>query len=138
MAIIKTKRNMVIAYDRQPDDVLVDVSWPAPVSDGKHLRPVSLPYAPISEYAAAVKWAISMADKMAHPIHVLPLNHRDIFNTGRFEPFRKFLASMNEQERKEVRQIVVDSCAAIMRDSNTPALRANAFKMLVRLGVVTT
>ena len=138
MAIIKTQRNMVIAYDRQPDDVLVNVSWPAPVGDGKHLRPVGLPYAPISEYAAAVKWAISMADKMAHPIHVLPLNHRDIFNTGRFEPFRKFLASMNEQERKEVRQIVVDSCAAIMRDSNTPALRANAFKMLVRLGVVTT
>lgn len=137
MAIIQTQRNMVIAYGPQPDDVLVHVSWPAPVGDGKHLRPVGLPYAPISEYKAAVDWAVDMADKMAHPIHVLPLNHRDIFNTGRFEPFRIFLANTNEHERKEVRQIIVDSWAAIMRDSNSPALRANAFNMLVRLGVVT-
>ena len=138
MAIIKTQRNMVIAYDRQPDDVLVDVSWPASFGDGTHARPVGLPYAPISEYAAAVDWAVSMADKMAHPIHVLPLNHRDIFNTGRFEPFRIFLANMDEHERTEVRQIIIDSCASIMRDSNTPALRANAFNTLKQLGVVTT
>lgn len=129
---------MVIAYDPQPDDVLVDVSWPAPVGDGKHLQPVGLPYVPISEYAAAVDWAVSMADKMVHPIHVLPLNHRDIVNTDRFESFRKFLANMNEQERLEVRQIIVDSCAQTMRYSNTPALRANAFMTLKRLGVVTT
>jgi hypothetical protein len=138
MAIIKTQRNTVYAYDRQPDDVLVCVSWPAPVGDGKHLRSVRLPYAPISEYAAAVDWAVGFADKMAHPIHVLPLNHGDIFNTGRFEPFRKFLANMNEKERAEVRQIIVDSWAAIMRDSNTPALRTTAFNMLAQLAVVTT
>ncbi len=138
MAIIKTQRNMVIAYDRQPDDVLVDVSWPAPFGDGTHATPVGLPYAPISEYAVAVEWAVGMADKMAHPIHVLPLNHRDIFNTGRFEPFRIFLANMNDHERAEVRQIIVDSWAAILRDSNTPVLRATAFNMLAQLGVVTT
>lgn len=138
MAIIHTKRNTVYAYDPQPDDVLVSVGWSAPGDDGIHRRTISLPYRPIYEYAAAVDWATNIADKMAYPIHVLPLNHRDFFNTGRFDPYRRFLANMNEQDRTEVRQIIVDSCAAIMRDSGAPAVRASAFDMLAQLGVVTT
>jgi hypothetical protein len=83
-------------------------------------------------------WAISMADQLTYPIYILPLSHRDILQPNRFAPYRKFLANMNEDDRMEVRQLVVDSCATIMRDSNTPALRANAFNMLKQLGVVTT
>ena len=138
MVAIKTKRNWVCAYDRRPDDILVQVDLIGPVGDGIHLRPKSLGCFPIANYSEWVDWAVAIADQMAHPIHVLPLNHDDIFNTGRFEPYRKFLANMNEYERIEVRQIIVDSCAAIMRDSDTPTLRADAFNILVKLGVVTT
>ena len=138
MPVIKTKRNKVVADDLEPDDVVILVAWRAPTVDGEHQRYIELPWQPISEYNETLDWAISIADQITHPIYILPLSHRDILQTSRFAPYRKFLTNMNEQERAEVRQIIVDSCAAIMRDSDTPTLRADAFNILAKLGVVTT
>ena len=138
MPVIKTKRSKVVADDPEPGDVVIQVAWRAPTVDGKHQRYIRLPWQPISEYNETLDWAISMADQLTYPIYILPLSHRDLLQTNRFAPYRNLLANMNEDDRMEVRQIVVDSCAAIMRDSNTPALRANAFNMLKQLGVVTT
>lgn len=136
MAIITTQRSTVYAYDPQDDDVFVEIGWKAPAGDGKHARPVVLPLRPISEYAACVEWAREMADKMAHPIHVVPLNHGDVLNTARWEPYRNFIASMTDQEWGELRSIVVTSCAQIMRDCDEPEVRAEAYDQLVKLKVV--
>ncbi len=138
MPVIKTKRNKVVADDPEPGDVVVQVSWPTPAGDGDNLKPFNMPWRPISEYAASLDWAVSMADKMANPIYVMPLNHREILNTSRFDPYRKLLANLSDQERGEVRQILVDACAGLMRDSEALAVRANAFDILKQLGVVTT
>jgi hypothetical protein len=132
MSIIYTKRNMDIAYEPQPDDVLVDVSLPAPARDGKHLRPLQLPYEPIANYDAAVDWAVSIADQMAYPIHVLPLNHSDILNTERFEPFRRLLRSLTDEEFGEfMRPIATAMCAELSRATYDKQLRANAYNLLV-------
>ena len=138
MPVIKTKRSKVVADDPEPGDVVIQVAWLTPTVDGKHQRYIELPWQPISEYNETLDWAISIADQLAHPIYILPLSHRDILQTNRFDPYHKFLANMNEDDRMEVRQIIVDSCAAILRDSNTPALRVDAFNTLKQLSVVTT
>jgi len=136
MPVIKTTRNRVVADDPEPDDVMVEVGWCAPVGDGRYSKPIVMPLQPISEYAAVIEWAVSIADKMESPIYILPLNHRDILNTSRFDRYRNFLASLTDQDRSAVKQIIVDSCAGVMRDSDDSTARANAFKQLVQLGVV--
>jgi hypothetical protein len=136
MPIIYTKRNMVIAYEPQPDDVLVDVSFLAPAGDGKHLRPLQLPYEPIKNYDDVVEWAISVADQMAHPIHVLPLNHSDILNTERFAPFRMLLENLTDTQRCEMRQLAISTCTEVMRDCPDQRVRADCYAMLVQLDIV--
>ncbi|KAJ8134977.1 hypothetical protein OY671_011810, partial [Metschnikowia pulcherrima] len=73
MAIINTERNRVHAHAIGDDDVFVRISLLGYDEAGarvvRHSR-----YEPITEYQAAVDWAVSMADVMAHPIHVVPLN----------------------------------------------------------------
>jgi len=135
MAIINTVRNIVYAYDPQPDDMLVSVGWKAPHDDGKHLRAITLLYQPISEYAATVQWALNIADKMAYPIHVLPLNHNDIFRTRRFDSYLNFIANMGDQECGELRQIFVTTCCEVMRDCDDWRVRADAYDILRQLKV---
>ena len=85
MAIIQTERNRVHAHAIGDDNVFVRISLLGYNETGarvaRHLR-----YEPITEYQAAVDWAVSMADRMAHPIHVVPLNYDDIRNADRFGP----------------------------------------------------
>jgi len=136
MPVIKTQRNKVVADDPEPDDVMLEVGWIALVGDGSHSKRIYLPLQPISEYAAAIEWAVSMADKMSSSIYIMPLNHRDVLDTSRFDPYQKFLANLTDEDRSTVRQIIVDSCAGVMRESDDFTVRANAFKQLVQLGVV--
>jgi len=133
MAIIKTQRNLVCAYDRRPDDVLVEVDLLGPVGDGIHLRPISLGYFPIASYPEWVEWAVAIADQMAHPIHVLPLGYNDIFRTGRFRPYREFLQNLTEDEWGETRQFLISNCAELMTDGDEPAIRANVLISLKAL-----
>lgn len=135
MAIIETRRNRVYAYDPQPDDVFLRVGWAAP-GDGQHLRTITLPYQPISTYAATVAWAVSIADQMAHPIHVVTLNKRDMRVPGRFKPICAAVANMTDQERGEMRQLLITTCAEVMRECEDGRVRAEAFDVLVQLKVV--
>lgn len=136
MARINTARNVVITEQPLPDDVMVQVGWKAPAGDGKHSRPVTLPLRPISEYAACVEFAKEIADGLEHEIYVIPFNHREILDSNRWTPFATFLANMNDQERGEVRQMVIASCTQIMRDCDDHAVRAEAYDQLVKLKVV--
>ncbi len=135
MTTIATLRNKVITEMPEADDVFVRVSFMVPGDEPgtrsvRHLR-----YEPVSDYQAAVDWAVSMADQMAYPIHVVPLSHRDIFRTARFDPFRAFIAGMNDQERGELRRIVITTAAEVMRDCDDPEIRADMFNVLRQLKV---
>ena len=136
MTTITTLRNKVITEEPEDDDVFVRVSLTVP-GDQPGTRTVRhLPYQPISEYDETVAWATGMADSMAYPIHVVPLSHNDIFRTARWHPFRDFIASMTDQERGAMRQVVVTTAAEVMRDCDDPEIRADMFDVLRQLKVI--
>lgn len=134
MPIIQTERNSVHAHARGDDDVFVRVSWVGYDEEGervlRHLR-----YEPITEYQAAVDWAVSMADQMAHPLHVVPFNGDDMREPSRFQPICDAVAIMTDQERGEMRQVVVTTCCEVMRDCDDPVIRADMFNVLRQLKV---
>jgi hypothetical protein len=132
---IQTTRNVVITEQPEPDDVFVCVSLLTPGDTPGTLHPHDLPYRPISEYQAVVDWAVSMADQMAHRIYVVPLSHRDILCTGRFDPIRAAIQRMTDQERGEMRRALVTTCCEVMRDCDDPEIRADMFDVLRQLKV---
>lgn len=136
MTTITTQRNRVITEPPEPDDVFVRISLLTPGDEPGTLHPRCLRYQPISEYQAAVDWAVSIADKMAHRIYVVPLSYSDIRNTDRFQPICEAVASMDDQERGAMRQIVVTTAATVMRDCDDPDIRADMFNVLRQLKVI--
>jgi hypothetical protein len=136
MTTITTQRNRVFTETPEPDDVLVQVilfgegDTPGTVA-GRSLR-----YLPISAYQECLDWALGIADQMARPLYVVPLNHDDILRTERWTPYRDFIASMNDQERGELRRIVVTTCCEIMRDCDDWHVRADAHDILTQLKVI--
>lgn len=78
MSVIRTKTNMVVAYEPEPTDRYVQIVWHGPAGDGRHLRAFEGPPWPIDQYQASVDWAVSMADYMRAPIYVVPLRLKDL------------------------------------------------------------
>ena len=78
MSVIRTKTNMVVAYEPERDDIYVQIVWHGPAGDGRHLRAFEGPPWPIDQYQATVDWAVSMADYMRAPLHVVPLRAKDV------------------------------------------------------------
>lgn len=132
---IQTTRNVVITEQPEPDDVFVSISLLGPGDEPGVCHPRSLGYEPVSNYQAAVDWAVSMADQFAKPIYVVPLNHRDILLTGRFDPMRAAIQNMTDQERGKMRRAVVTTCCEVMRDCDDPEIRADMFHVLRQLKV---
>ena len=135
MTTITTQRNRVITEEPEADDVFVRVSLTVPGDEPGRLSVRHLPYQPISDYDEAVAWAVSMADQLAYPVHVVPLSYSDIRNTGRFKPICEAVASMDDQERGAMRAVVVTTAATVMRDSDDPGIRADMFDVLRQLKV---
>jgi hypothetical protein len=138
MTTITTQRNKVVTDDPEPDDVLVYVGWMGPADEPGVLRSFATPHMPITHYQECLDWAVSMADQMAHPLYVVPLNHNDVFRTGRWNRYREFISSMSDQERGELRSIVVTTAAEVMRDCDDPDIRTDMFDVLAKLRVVQT
>jgi hypothetical protein len=74
MAVIKTTRNFVCAYEPVADDRFVE-TW----LRGEPLR-YRLLTQPIAKYDEAVRFAVSIADQMASPIDVLPITAGEYIN----------------------------------------------------------
>ncbi|AUW58302.1 hypothetical protein C1T17_09505 [Sphingobium sp. SCG-1] len=138
MTTITTQRNRVITEEPEADDVFVRVSLTVPGDEPGRLSVRHLPYQPISDYDAAVAWAVSMADQLAYPIHVVPLSYSDIRNTGRFQPICDAVASMDDQQRGAMRAVVVTTCAEVMRDCDDLQVRADCYDILTQLKVITS
>ena len=133
MPVIKTQTNRVVADDPEPDDAFVQVAWFGPSQDGKHRAQFHTRPEPIEGYHAAIDWAVSMADQMVFPLFVVPLTVERAFAR---EQLKCLPASMTDQERGELRRIVVTRCAEIMRDCDEQKTREEAFSVLVEMGVV--
>lgn len=134
MAIIKTERNFVYAYDPQPGDQYVEVTWHGPPEEGgRHLIPFGGRPLPIERYQAVVDWAVSMADAMAYPLHVVTLPTDGVLTAERMD---RAYASMSGQERGEFRRLANTIAARVLRDCDDFEVRGSAYAVLAKTGVV--
>jgi hypothetical protein len=136
MTTITTARNRVITEQPAPDDVLVQVILFGEGDTPGTVRGRSLRYLPISAYQECLDWAVAIADQMARPLYVVPLNHGDILNTDRWTPFANMLATLNDQERGQLRQMAIATCADVMRDCDDWHVRSDAHDILTQLKVI--
>jgi hypothetical protein len=125
MAVYHTKRNMVAAYEPEPQD-----RWVKTVIGTRCLLVQH-----IDQYQQAVDWAVSMADQFDPPLHILPFDVNDMVKLNRHR-LERGLASITPEERHQLRQAVVATCAEIMRDCDDPAIRAEAHEVLVKMRAV--
>ena len=133
MPVFKTNTNRVVADDPEPGDAFVQVAWFGPPQDGLHLKQFHTRPQPIEEYQACIDWAVSMADQMAYPLYVVPMTFDRALPADRLQ---RMVDSLNDQERAELRKLVVTTCAEVMRDSDDIDIREEAFAVLARMGVV--
>lgn len=80
---------------------------------------------------------------MTHPLYVVPLNHRDILCSSRFDPMHAAIQRMADQERGEMRRDVINSrrdvinsMCEVLRDCDDWQVRANAHDILTQLKVI--
>lgn len=129
MTVIRTKQNIVCAYDPLPEDRFVCI-W-LMGSEKRHL----LSTRSIDQYRAAVNWAVGMADQMAHPIEVVPISGAE-YLTRNHAALERHLDSLTDQERGELRQQMVASMTQIMRDCPDDRTRKGAYEVLQKLKVI--
>ncbi|WP_313041644.1 hypothetical protein [Sphingobium yanoikuyae] len=133
MPIIRTERNYVHAHAIGDDDVFVRASFFGYDEAGNRVLH-HMPYRGIEEYQAEVDWAVSMADRMAHPLYVVPFSYDDMLVSGRFDPLCK-AARMTDQERGQMRRGIIKSMIEVLRDCDDWRVRADAYDILVQLKV---
>lgn len=123
----------VAADEPGPDDTHVQVVWFGPPQDGLHRKIFEGPVEPIENYDAVVAWATEMAGQMVYPLYVVPMTGAQALRTERL---RQDVASLTNQQRGELRREIVATLANVMRDSDDPAIRADAYKVLKDMKVV--
>jgi hypothetical protein len=133
MAVIKTERNFVCAYEPQDGDCFVETWLGGEELDGSAKR--WLFTQSIDQYRAAVDWAVGIADQMVHPLEVVPITGAEYLRCNR-DAMEKTLMGMSDQERGELRQWAIKACVEILRDCDDPAVRAEAYDALVQMKVV--
>lgn len=133
MAIIRTKRNYVRVYAAEPEHDLFVETLIVPNDGSNVYRRVWVQ--PITHWQAAVDWAVGIADQMAHPLVVAAIGGKSFLRLYD-ERIRSALENLTDQERGEMRQLAISTCAGVMRDCNDQQIRASAYELLIALGVV--
>ena len=136
MTTITTQRNRVITEQPAPEDVFVQVILFGEGDAPGTVKGRSLRYLPISAYQECLDWAVAIADQFSHPLYVVPLSHDDILHTDRWNPYVEMLATLNDQERGELRQTAVASMCELMRDCDDREVRTEAYDILTQLKVI--
>ena len=116
-----------------PDDEFVQVVWFGPPQDGLHRKVFEGPVEPIENYEAVLAWATEMSKAMVYPLYVVPMTGVQALRTERMQ---QGVARLTDQQRGELRQEVVATLVNVMRDSDDPAIRADAYKVLEDMKVV--
>lgn len=132
MAVIHTKRNMVFVHGAEPGHDKFVVTMYAP-GDGSNLYK-NLCVQPIDRWQAAVDWAVGIADQMAGPLRVGAIG-MDSFLRMYGDQCERALAAMSSGEQAELRQQMITTCAEALRDCPDTDTRADAYDVLVKLGV---
>ncbi|UUR08236.1 hypothetical protein [Sphingomonas glaciei] len=133
MPVYKTANNKVVADEPEADDLFVQVVWHGPHEDGRHMVGFEGPIEPIAEYQRTIEWAVSMAEYMRFPLYVVPLRIQDALKTERM---KRAVERLTDQERGELRRMIVARLAEVMRDCDDPDLRADAYDQLLELKVI--
>lgn len=133
MPVYKTANNKVVADEPEADDLFVQVVWHGPHEDGRHLVGFEGPLEPIEEYQRTIDWAVGMAEFMRFPLYVIPLRAQDAMKTERM---KRAVANLTDQERGELRRMVVATLAEVMRDSEDFDVRSDAYKVLLDMKVI--
>lgn len=125
MAIIKTQRNHVYAYEPLDRDLWVETLI------GKRRLLVQT----TDRYQEAVDWAVSMADQFEGPLTVLPIDVTDL-QTLYGERLERAFSGLTPDERFQLRREVVTTVAEVMRDCDDADVRADAYDVLKKMRVV--
>jgi hypothetical protein len=93
---------------------------------------------PISDYEKALAMANSMANRVRGErpvtIKVLPMSFAELVaHTGTTR--EEIAKSLTPADRAECRQVIIDGCWRVLRESNDPAVRADALELLTGMGV---
>ncbi len=121
----------VIADAPGPDDVFVQAVWFG--RDGLHRKAFEGPVEPIENYADVLGWAHEMASQMAYNLVVIPMTGAEALRT---KQLKNAVANLTDQQRGELRQEVVATLIAVMRISDDPSVRAEAFDILKDMKVI--
>ncbi len=132
MAIIRTELNSVRLYEPEPGHDLFVETLIVPGDSNAYRR---MWVKPITHWQDAVDWAVGMADFMRAPIIVAAIGG-DSFLRLYDDRVRSALAAMSDQQRGEMRQLVVTTCCETMRDCDDPDIRAEMFDALSKLKVI--
>jgi hypothetical protein len=134
MPITQTNTNHVVTYETDRDDAFVQVMWLGPSElHGGTAKQFFGPLLPIEDHQTAVDWAVAMADQMRFPLHVVPLRRAEALAS---EEMRRAAARLTQTERGELRAVMIATLAAVMRDCDDAAVRAEAYEVLVDMGLV--
>lgn len=125
MAAIHTRRNVVAAYEPLPTDCVVKVRIGT-----------ARAFVPITEYDAAVREAVAMADHMEAHVDVVPMGIDEFVKNRSGRSMVAFLHTCSAAFIEELRQLSIEACADAVRFCEEPAVRAEAAAVLVKLGVV--
>lgn len=129
--MIPNTTGRVVADAPSPEDTHCQVVWFG--RDGSHRKAFEGPIQPIEEYAEVLGWAHEMASQMAYPLYVVPMTGAQALRTKRM---KEAVANLTDQQRGELRQEVVATLTAVMRDSDDPAVRADAYAILKDMKVI--
>ena len=116
-----------------PDDEFVQVVWFGPPQDGLHRKVFEGPVEPIENYEAVLAWATEMSKAMVYSLYVVPMTGVEVLRTERM---RQGVANLTDQQRGELRREMVATLVNVMRVSDDPAIRADAYKVLEDMKVV--
>jgi hypothetical protein len=133
MTIIRTQRNMVRVFEPQPEHDMFVETLTCP-NDGSNVYR-TLFVQPIAHWQEALDWAVEIADQMKSPVIIAAIGGKSFLRRHE-QRVQRALRGMNDQQRGEMRQVVIATCASVMRDCDDRQLRAECFDILVKLRVV--
>lgn len=134
MPVHRTKTNMVVAEDVREGDHWVQVVWHGPPEEGSAFcREFEALPSPVEDYQKALDWAVGIADQMRFPLYVVPLCAVDLMRTERV---KQAVTRLSDDERGELRRMVVATLGEVMRDCANPVVRSDAYDVLLDMKVI--
>lgn len=107
MSIIRTQRNHVAALEPMPGDCVVMTRIGSTQA-----------FAPITQYDAAVRESVGLADHIAEHIDVVPMGLDDFVQITMGFSLTDFLHALPPAALEELRQICIDACSKAIRNDD--------------------